>query len=195
MNPAKMLDPSSLSLENLQKSREQEEIKKRQRQDLKLERELRTIPDDNERAVFERSLLNQFGTDQMPEYATKHDPYYTETALRRFQIVYFLSLPFTMGGTYAVFKAARASAGQSSRVFDGPTTASMVGIGLILSGAIAYYDYRMWKKESEIPGQNENSILLEDQKMTELRQILAAKTNRRDPDQNSLLKFSFTAAF
>jgi hypothetical protein len=195
MNPAMMLDPSQMNLENLQKAREKDAIKKRKRQDRKLELELREIPDDNERAILERSILNQFGEDQMPEYASKHDPYYTETGLRRFQIIYFLSLPFTMAGTYGVFRAAKASSGQNPRIYDGPTTAAMVSIGLILSGIIAYYDHRMWKKEMSPPPAEENALFEEDRKRTELEAILSYKVHRVRYTENPVVNFSFSSSF
>ncbi len=201
MNPATMLNPGALDAKSFRKSQEEQALLKKKRKDRKFEYELKNIPEGNERAVFERSLLHQFGTDVFPEYAGRHDPYYTETSLRRFQIIFFLSLPVTAAGTYGTAQLIRSAQGQKMGVYDGPSTAAMVAVSLLLSGGIAWYDHIMWKKDPEnlsrllLP--ETGNILKQDQKNEELQVLSQSQLtpSPADPFLTPDLKIFYAASF
>ncbi len=96
-----------------------------------------------DRLLFSESVLRQFGIDALPPRAPEVK--IRETESRRFQVVYFLSLPYTLGISYAVFAAGTNQLG-GRVVFNGPETAGFISVGLIFSGFVAWYDNRRWLK-------------------------------------------------
>ena len=87
-------------------------------------------------------MLSQFGVDEIP-YRNYNLPY-TETAGRRFSIIFGLSLPITMGFSYGVAALAKQGLGGGAVKLTGPETAGFIGVGLILSGLIGWYDHIKW---------------------------------------------------
>lgn len=102
-----------------------------------------------DRRRFERSVLRQFGVDTVPYYEPHSE--YRESAGRRFQIVFFLSLPFTLGLSYALAAVATNSV-RGSVVLNGTETAIFVATGLALSAGIAWYDHTRWLEYREKKG-------------------------------------------
>lgn len=89
------------------------------------------------REKMERFALQQFGID---EYSLATKPKHEhETPLRRFTVIFMISLPITMAASYGIFSAAKGSGGKT---FNGPETAGMIALGALASGGIGYYDYR-----------------------------------------------------
>jgi hypothetical protein len=89
-----------------------------------------------ERVWREKEMLRQFGVDHFPYAGPEQEE--PESDLRRFQIVFFISLPITAAASYGLFRAAK---GQSAGGFSRGETMGVFALGLGLSGAIGAYDY------------------------------------------------------
>lgn len=146
-NPTGAIDINAFSM-----SRQKQEEAKEKMASKKFLHEIEDIPGGKERVILEKSIMRQFGMDEIPYQWKKEEPHH-ESGLRRFQITFFLSLPISMGVTYAVASALKTNAGQSARRYTGPQTAAMVVTGMLFSGGIALYDYSRWK---DLPSSHEN---------------------------------------
>ncbi|MDH5656389.1 MAG: hypothetical protein OEZ34_10805 [Spirochaetia bacterium] len=94
----------------------------------------------NEYLFLEKQLAAQFGINSFPAGERREE--YSETSWRRFQIIFFTSLPITLAISYGIISAAA-----NTTVFTGPQTAGMAFMGLTSSGLIGWYDHVQWKKE------------------------------------------------
>lgn len=96
-------------------------------------------PGGAERKRREESYLRQFGLERFP-YAGP-DTHEHESPARRFQIVFFISLPITMAASYGIFKL-----GSGGSAFSRGQTLGVLGLGAGLSAGIGYYDYLQFKQ-------------------------------------------------
>lgn len=96
-----------------------------------------------DRSRFEADVLRQFGVN-VPQQSPLGHQEYQESAGRRFQIVFLLSLPITTAFSYGVVTAAKGTFGRTSGLNNGETIAVGVG-GLLASGIIAWRDLGLWR--------------------------------------------------
>jgi len=136
--PALLFSPDgSIDLEKARENLRRAEIQKEGRAVQNRAREFYNQSEN--RSVYEKKVLRQFGLDEF-RYADPNEPY-RETPSRRFQIVYFLSLPFTAalaGGLYSLSLHSRGDV-RSLTFYE---TAGALAAGAVLSGGIAYYDHQ-----------------------------------------------------
>ncbi|MBE7437243.1 MAG: hypothetical protein HS115_02220 [Spirochaetales bacterium] len=147
-SPALLFSPDgSIDLEKARENLRKGERNKEQRA---VQNRARDYYNQSEsRSVYEKKVLRQFGLQQF-RYADPDEPY-SETPGRRFQIVYFLSLPFTAalaGGLYSLSLHSRGDV-RSLTFYE---TAGALAAGALLSGGIAYYDHRRVYGASRSPG-------------------------------------------
>jgi hypothetical protein len=142
-----MMPGQNTDMDSFIRSRQEEERKKKE-QILKgpmsryREQNIEDIlKDKGERYYLESQIMRQYGIDNLPA-DTADDKHYRETASRRFQIVFFLSLPFGMVISYNVFRLMK----HGAPIFNGPETAGQVALALSISTGIATWDYFQWKK-------------------------------------------------
>ncbi len=143
---ALLLNPAgSIDMQAFTAARQKQEEAKAKAASRRFQREIDEIPGGRERVILERSVMRQFGVDEIPYQWRKEEPHH-ETGWRRFQVTFFLSMPITMGAVYVIARGLKSSAGQSARRYTGGETAGMVFTGLLFSGGIAFYDYIKWKE-------------------------------------------------
>ena len=99
--------------------------------------------------LLEKSLKEQFGKDGLPLDFGKHS--YHESPVRRFQIVFFLSLPITALFTYGIWRGSRYIANPVENRLTAGESAGVAGIGAVLSGLIGWYDYYRVKRYQPSP--------------------------------------------
>ncbi len=92
-----------------------------------------------ERFLRERDMMRQFGVDQIPYGREK--PEESESALRRFQIVFFISLPVTAAASYGLFRAIHGPGG-----FTRGQTIGVFALAGGLSTGIGLYDHSQNQK-------------------------------------------------
>ena len=141
LSPAGGLDP-----EKVQRALLKKQERTRRRTDLLREREYyERSRTEAGRRLIERDVLEQFGVERFP-YETKGGRHeHHETAGRRFQIVFFLSLPITaafVGGGIALGKQSR---GDASRLTLEESGWALAG-GMVFSGMIGWYDNVRWRR-------------------------------------------------
>lgn len=137
-----------LDMESYLQSQKKKKQEEKKREHLLWEKTSEDIPDEDERYLLEKSVMQQFGTEQFV-YQSHHRAPYRETALRRFQIIYFLALPITLAGSYGLLSAYKNTQGESARVFNGPETAAMLLLGGGLAGAVAWWDLLKWQEMNQ----------------------------------------------
>lgn len=139
LSPAGDLDLEKVQRALLKKQERKERAARRLR-----EREFNErLETEAGRRTIEEDILEKFGIQSFPyaEQGGKHE--YHETAGRRFEIVFFLSLPFTaalVGGSVAL---ARQSRGESGALSIEESGGALLG-GMVLSSLIGWYDNRRW---------------------------------------------------
>ena len=182
-SPALMIDPTGeATLERFQKAQEEKALEKKRMAGRLLEKDMEDIPSDRERVILEKNLLQQFGTEQYPREWQLPEPYENETPLRRFQITFFLSLPFSMGVSYGLFSAVKQAYGEP-RALTGPQTAGMLLLGVALSTGVGLYDLDRWEEtESRTEEDRESSLLI--QREENLRKIAADRAASRPVQWN-----------
>ena len=99
--------------------------------------------------LLEKSLQEQFGKQQLPQNFGKH-PYH-ESPARRFQIVFFLSLPITALVTYGIWRGSKYLANPRENSLTAGESAGVAGIGAVFSGLIGWYDYYRVKRYQQSP--------------------------------------------
>lgn len=104
-----------------------------------------TADADRDRHLFEADMLRQFGVTLPGLPSGASEPYH-ETAGRRFQIVFLLSLPITSVFSYGIVTAAKGTFGRKAGLTQSETIAVALG-GLLSSGFIAFRDLRLWREE------------------------------------------------
>jgi len=96
-------------------------------------------PGGLERVSREEGYLRQFGLSNFP-YAHAHEHEGDETPARRFQIIFFISLPITMAASFGILRAAHPNASAFTRA----ESFGVVALGSAFSAGIGYYDYRQY---------------------------------------------------
>lgn len=89
------------------------------------------------RVETESLYLEQFGLSRFPYATHKHEE--SESAERRFSIVFLVSLPITMAVSYGIFRLGKSAAGQGNAFTRGQTI-GMAALGLGMSAGIGFYD-------------------------------------------------------
>ncbi|MCE9599972.1 MAG: hypothetical protein K8S54_18575 [Spirochaetia bacterium] len=137
-NPgALFLFSGDMDAQKWMESRQQQNSKKATRYEEAMYDDL--PPGGIERKRREEGYLQQFGLEHFP-YAGP-DRHEHESTARRFQIVFFISLPITMAASYGIFKL-----GSGGSPFSRGQTLGVLALGAGLSTGIGYYDYLEYNK-------------------------------------------------
>lgn len=106
-----------------------------------LERQWQHLNEEaNDIVLLEQALLDQFGRQGFSDELGYH-PYH-ESAGRRFQITFLLSLPISLVYAYGLVSLAKILSNDLSSAFTDTETGIFITLGLGFSGGIAYYDQR-----------------------------------------------------
>lgn len=89
------------------------------------------------RVETESLYLEQFGLSRFPYGTHRHED--SESSLRRFSVVFLISLPITMAASYGIFRLGKSAAGQGNAFTRGQTI-GMAALGLGMSAGIGFYD-------------------------------------------------------
>ena len=102
---------------------------------------------EEDRRLFEMGMLRQFGVT-LPGLQYAPNPPYHETAGRRFQVVFLLSLPITAVFSFGIVTAFKGTFGRSAALNQSETIGVALG-GLLSSGFIAFRDLRLWREDEK----------------------------------------------
>ncbi len=95
------------------------------------------------RRAIERDILDQFGVEEFPYESQGGRHEHSESPGRRFQIVFFLSLPITAAFVGGAISAARQSRGDGGGLTLEESAGALAG-GMVFSALIGWYDHNRW---------------------------------------------------
>ena len=122
-----------------------------------LERRWQELDEEGEDIVLlEQALLDQFGSSGFSDELAYH-PYH-ESSTRRFQIVFLLSLPISFVYAYALVGVFKVFLSSASSEFMATETGAALTLGLGLSGAIGYHDYKRSQEYNQSYKNGENKL-------------------------------------
>ena len=146
----------------------------------------------DEYRFMEKRLADQFGINTFPD--GEREEIYSETPGRRFQIIFFTSLPVTLGISYGIISTAA-----NRRVFNGPQTAGIGFLGIFSSAMIAWYDHVQWKKTFHTSASLNNDFQTNSELSENIRIKIEYSELKRDPgfqkENFNLLSFRITLPF
>ena len=175
---------------DMEKFMEMQKSKKKKTQlNRYMEQRSEDLIEKDEYRYMEKRLADQFGVNEFP--LGEREDTYEETSSRRFQIVFFTSLPITLGISYGIV-----STSTRSRVFNGPQTAGIGILGIAASALIAWYDHVQWKKDMAasrfLDERDQKNLYLAQNIQMKMEDSEPSEALPRKSDGHNILGFSVT---